>query len=62
MAMLWRWTSSLENNYNIIGFPADNNNSISLKFKQPITGQRGNGGTLFIKFDRAFWMIKLIST
>ena len=29
----------------IIDFPANSNNSISLKFKQQITGQTGNGST-----------------
>ena len=32
-------------NGNIIDFPAYNNNSNSVKFKQQITGQTGNGGT-----------------
>ena len=30
---------------NDIDFPANNNNSILLKFKQQITGQTGNNGT-----------------
>ena len=32
------------NNNNIVDFPANNNNSIPLKFKQQITGQIGNSG------------------
>ena len=35
----------LGNNNNIIDFLANNNNSISFKFKQQITGQTGNDGT-----------------
>ena len=35
---------ALDNNNNVIDFPANNNNSISFKFKQQITGQIGNGG------------------
>ena len=38
------WQSALDNSNNIIDFPANINNSISLKFKQQITGQTGNGG------------------
>ena len=33
---------ALDNNCDIIGFPDDNNNSASFKFKQQITGQTGN--------------------
>ena len=29
----------------IFDFPANNNNNISFKFKQQITGETGNGGT-----------------
>ena len=36
---------ALDNDNNIIDFPANNNNSISFKFKQQITGQTENGGT-----------------
>ena len=45
---LWEYykdQSALDNNTNIVDFPSDNNNSISFKFKQQITEQRGNGGT-----------------
>ena len=35
---------ALDNINNIIDFPANNNNNISFKFKQQITGQIGNGG------------------
>ena len=44
---LWQYNRdklALYNN-NIIDFPANNNSSILLKFKQQITGQTGNGGT-----------------
>ena len=34
---------ALDNINNIIDFPANNNNNISFKFKQQITGQIGNG-------------------
>ena len=40
----YRDEPALDNNNNIIDFPADNNNSASFKFKQQITGQTGNGG------------------
>ena len=40
----YRDETALENNNNIIDFPANNNNSISFKVKQQITGQTGNGG------------------
>ena len=36
---------ALDNNNNIIGFPVNNNNSISFKIKQQIIGQTGNEGT-----------------
>ena len=45
---LWQYyrdEPALDNNNNIINFPANNNNSISFKFKQKITVQTGNGGT-----------------
>ena len=29
----------------LIDFPADDNNGVSLKFKEKITGQTGNDGT-----------------
>ena len=44
---LWQYyrdEPALDNNNNIIDFPANNNNSISIKFKQQITVQTGNGG------------------
>ena len=34
----YRDESALENNNNIIDFPANNNNSVSFKFKQQIKG------------------------
>ena len=45
---LWKYyrdEPALDNNGNIIDFPANNNNSASFKFKQEITWQTGNGGT-----------------
>ena len=44
---LWQYyrdEPTLDNNNNIIDFPANNNNNISFKFKQQITGKTGNGG------------------
>ena len=44
---LWQYYSNepaVEANNNITGLPANNNNSISFKFKQQITGQTGNDG------------------
>ena len=44
--VLWQYYTdepTLDNNDNIIDFPANNNNSILLKFKQQITRQTGNG-------------------
>ena len=43
---LWQYyrdEPALDNSNNIIDFPVDNNNSISFKFKQQITGETGNG-------------------
>ena len=45
MAPYYRDEPALNNNNNVIDFPANNSNSISFKFKQQITGQTGNGGT-----------------
>ena len=45
---LWQYykdEAALDNNNCIIDFPANNNNSISLKLKEQITGKTGNGGT-----------------
>ena len=42
---LWQYyrdEPALDANSNIIGFPANNNNSNPFKFKQQITGQTGN--------------------
>ena len=54
---------ALYNNNNIIDFPANNNNSASLKFKQYITGQTGNGYTekdaeimVSLKYVSNFWI------
>ena len=57
----YRDEPALDNNNNIIDFPPDNNNSISFKFKQEITGQTGNGGTkgveimVPLKYLSNFW-------
>ena len=45
----YRDETALANNGNITDFPANNNNSASFKFKQQITGQRGNSGTKDVK-------------
>ena len=45
---LWQYyrdESALANNNYITDFPVNNNNSISFKFKQQITGHTENGGT-----------------
>ena len=45
---LWQYYSrepALDNNNNVIDFPANNNDSISFKFNQQITGHSGNDGT-----------------
>ena len=41
----YRYELALDNKGNIIDFPDDNNNSVSFKFKQKITGQTGCRGT-----------------
>ena len=46
--ILWQYyidEPALDDNNNIFDFPTNNNNRISLKFKQQIKGQPGNGGT-----------------
>ena len=48
LGTLWQYyrqEPALDNNNYVTDFPNDNNNSISFKFKQQITGQTGNGGT-----------------
>ena len=60
---LWQYyrdEPAIENN-NITGFPANNNNSTSFKFKEQITGQTRNGGTkdveimVLLKYVSNFW-------
>ena len=49
---LWQYfrdEAALDNNNNIIDFPAKNNNSISFKYKQQITEQARNGGKKNVK-------------
>ena len=61
---LWQYyrdEPALDTNSNIIDFPANNNNSVSLKFKLQITGETGNGGTknvelmIPLKYLSNFW-------
>ena len=61
---LWKYYrdgTTLDNNNNIIDFLADNNNSISLKFKENVRGQTGNDGTkdveimVPLKYQSNFW-------
>ena len=61
---LWQYKRdepALDNNNNIIDFPANNNNSISFKVKQQLTGEIGNGGTkdveimVPLKYLSNFW-------
>ena len=57
----YRDEPSLDKNNNIIDFPANDNNSISFKFTQNITGETGNGGTkdpeimVPLKYLSNFW-------
>ena len=47
---LWQYYRDepiLDNNINIIDFPANNNNTISFKFKEQVIIQTGNGGTQY---------------
>ena len=49
---LWQYyrdEPALNANGEVIDFTANNNNSVSFKFKQQITGQTGNGGTKDVK-------------
>ena len=49
---LWQYYRDepvLNANGEVIDFPANNNNSVSFKFKQQITGQTGNGATKDVK-------------
>ena len=61
---LWQYyrnEPALDNNNNIIDFPANNNNSISFKIKQQIIRETGNGGTkdveimVPLKYISNFW-------
>ena len=45
LCQYYRGEAALDNNNKIIDFSADNNNSASFKFKQRITGERGNNST-----------------
>ena len=50
--ILWQYyrhEPAIEDDGNIIYFPSDNSNSNSFKFKQEITGKRGNSGTKHLK-------------
>ena len=64
LGTLWQYyrqEPALDNNNYITDFPNDNNNSISFKFKQQITGQTGNSGTkdvevlVSFKYLSNFW-------
>ena len=61
---LWQYyrdEPAINNDGDIIDFPENNNNSNSFKFKQEITGQTGNGGTMDVeimvslKYLSNFW-------
>ena len=61
---LWQYyrdEPALDANGGIIDFPANENNSVSFKFKQQITEQTGNGGTkdveimVRLKYLSNFW-------
>ena len=57
LGTLWQYyrqEPALDNNNYITDFPNDNNNSISFKFKQQITGQTGNGGTKDVEIIVSF--------
>ena len=49
---LWQYYRDepiLDNNINIIDFPANNNNSIPFKLKEQVIIQTGNGGTKYVE-------------
>ena len=49
---LWQYyrdEPALNSNGEVIDFPANNNNSVSFKFKQQIIGQTGNGSSKDVK-------------
>ena len=49
---LWQYYRDepiLDNNINIIDFPANNNNSIPFKFKEQVIIQTGNGSTKYVE-------------
>ena len=58
----YRDEPALDNNNNIVDFPAKNNNSTSLKLKEQITGQTGKGVTkdveimVLLKYVSNFWI------
>ena len=54
----YRYELALDNKGNMIDFPDDNNNSVSFKFKQKITGQRGCRG---IKDAEIMVLLKYLS-
>ena len=45
----YRDEATLDDNDNIIDFRANNNNNVSFKFKQQITGKIGNGSTKYVE-------------
>ena len=49
---LWQYyrdEPALDNNNNIIDFPANNDNNILFKFKQQMVGQTGKVGTKYVE-------------
>ena len=61
LSQYYRDEPVLDGNNNITDFLADNNNSISFKFKEELTGQTGNNGTrdvemmVPLKYLSNFW-------
>ena len=57
----YRYETALGNNNKIIDFRANNNNSITFKYKHQITGQKGNCGKktveimVQLKYLSNFW-------
>ena len=47
----YRNEPALDGNTNVLDSPADNNNSISFKFEEKITGQTRNDGTEDVKIS-----------
>ena len=54
----YRHEPAIDNNGNIIDFPANNNTSNSFKFKQQITGQTDSGGIKDVENNDSMKMSK----